>query len=300
MDRLSSMTAFVKVADAGSFSAAADLLQISAPMVGKHVRFLEERLGVLLISRTTRRQSLTEAGLTYLEHCRAILADIAIAEAVTSEHLATPRGRLRITAPTLLGRHCVVPALLQAIADLPDLKLEVVLTDEFLDLDDCDLAVRSLAVNRSEVPGGAGLATRRVCSHTMVVCCAPSYMQRHGRSHALSDLSGHATIAFGRSGRCLPWTFSTPDGALSRFQPAGRIIMDDLEAIADAAVAGFGLAWLPSWLVRTRIHDGALIELSLDSPGMGYENHVLWHEGGMTAKVRYAVDTLVKRLPHLM
>lgn len=300
MDRLTSMGVFVKVADAGSFSAAAELLQMSAPMVGKHVRFLEDRLGVLLISRTTRRQNLTDVGLLYLEQCRIILADVAAAEATTSEHLAIPRGRLRITAPTLLGRHCVAPVLLQAMTDFPDLKLEVVFTDGLVDLGDFDLAVRSLSADRGEVRGEAGLATRRVCSHTMVVCCAPTYMQLHGRPHTWSDLQDHQAIAFGRSGRRHPWSFIAVDRVFSKFEPVGRIVLDDLEAIADAAAGGFGLAWLPSWLIRRRIHDGILVDLPLDRPSIGYDNHVLWHMGSMTAKIRFAIDTLAQRLPHLM
>ena len=294
------MAVFVRVVDAGSFAGAADGLQISATMVGKHIRFLEARLGVVLISRTTRRQSLTEAGRIYYGHCRAILADIATAEAATAEHLAVPRGRLRITMPILLGRYCVAPLLLQAVADFPDLKLDLVFTDTLLDLNDCDLSIRSLASSRGEMPAPAGLAMRRLCSHNMVVCGAPSYIERHPRPIAWADLPNHATIAFTRDGHRLPWTFTAADGALTDVETTGRIAMDDLEVIADTAAAGHGVAWLPSWLVRERVEKGLLVELPMERPGMGYDNYALWHEGLMTPKVRLALDTLIAKLPALM
>lgn len=294
------MAAFVRVIEAGSFSAAAEALQMSAPMVGKHIRFLEERLGVVLISRTTRRQSLTDAGRIYYNHCRSILVDIDSAEAATAEHLSVPRGRLRVTLPILLGRYCVAPLLLEAVSDFPDLKLDFVFTDTLLDLGDCDLSVRSLASARGEMPSAAGLAMRKLCSHAMVVCGAPFYVERHGHPKAWADLAGHDTIAFTRHGRRLAWAFTAADGALTTIDPNGRIAMDDLEGIADAAVAGYGLAWLPSWLVRERVEKGLLVELPMERPGMSFDNYALWHDGLMTPKIRLALDSLIAKLPGLM
>ncbi|MFS8111384.1 LysR family transcriptional regulator [Rhizobium jaguaris] len=300
MDRLASMAAFVQVVETGSFAAAANVLGISAPMVGKHIRFLEERMGVSLINRTTRRQNLTEAGKAYYEQCRSILADVAAAETTAAEHLSAPRGRLRVTMPTLLGRYCIAPLLLEMAAGLPDLKLELAFTDDLVDLGDYDLAIRSLSEHRSEVPGGAGLATRRLSIHAMLVCCAPSYLARCGSPSASAELANHTALAFGRHGRRQPWTFTTTAGTLATIEPPGRIVMDDLEAIADAAAAGLGLAWLPSWLVRSRISSGQLVELHLDGPGLGYNNYALWHEGILTPKIRVALDVLAGKLQPLM
>ena len=112
MDRLTSMAVFLRAVDLGSFAAAAEALEMSGPMVGKHVRFLEERLGVRLIHRTTRRQSLTEFGQAYYERCRAVLAEADAADALAADQLSEPRGRLKVTMPALLGRHCVAPLLL--------------------------------------------------------------------------------------------------------------------------------------------------------------------------------------------
>src|ERR1700704_4013471 len=113
MDRLMSMAVFVKAIDLGSFAAAASALDLSGPMVGKHIRFLEERLGVRLINRTTRRQSLTEFGRAYYDRCRVILADAEAADSLAADQLSEPSGKLRVTMPVLLGRRCVIPILLK-------------------------------------------------------------------------------------------------------------------------------------------------------------------------------------------
>lgn len=112
MDRLTSMAVFVRAVDLGSFAAAATVLDLSAPMVGKHVRFLEERLGMRLLNRTTRRQSLTEFGRAYYERCRTVLAEAEAADALAADQLGEPRGKLRVALPVLFGRRCVMPILL--------------------------------------------------------------------------------------------------------------------------------------------------------------------------------------------
>src|SRR5689334_864170 len=122
MDRLTSMAVFVRAVDLGSFAAAADALDLSGPMVGKHVRFLEERLGVRLINRTTRRQSLTDFGRAYYERCRTILAEAEAADALAADQLSQPCGKLRVTMPVLFGRQCVTPILLTLAQKYPALE----------------------------------------------------------------------------------------------------------------------------------------------------------------------------------
>ncbi|TIX81865.1 MAG: LysR family transcriptional regulator, partial [Mesorhizobium sp.] len=119
MDRLTSMAVFVKTVDLGSFAAAAAALDLSGPMVGKHVRFLEERLGVRLINRTTRRQSLTDFGRAYYERCRLVLAEAEAADALAADQLSEPRGKLRVIMPVHFGRRCVAPILLELAQRYP-------------------------------------------------------------------------------------------------------------------------------------------------------------------------------------
>ncbi|TIV45443.1 MAG: LysR family transcriptional regulator, partial [Mesorhizobium sp.] len=134
MDRLESMEVFVRAVDLGSFAAAAAALDLSGPMVGKHVRFLEERLGVRLLNRTTRRQSLTDFGRAYYERCRIVLAEVEAADALAADQLSEPHGRLRVTMPAHFGRHCVTPVLLELARRFPTLELDLSLSDRFADL----------------------------------------------------------------------------------------------------------------------------------------------------------------------
>ncbi|MBP1887711.1 LysR family transcriptional regulator [Sinorhizobium mexicanum] len=303
MDRLASMAVFVKAVDLGSFAAAASALELSGPMVGKHVRFLEERLGVRLLNRTTRRQSLTDFGRAYYERCRVVLAEAEAADALAADHLSEPRGRLRVTMPALFGRRCVVPILLKLAERYPALELDLSFSDNFADLagDGYDLAIRSLGAGSGNLDDRAGTIMRRVARHHMVICGSPSYLDRHGRPRQIEDLGSHQGIIYSRSGRVHPWLFPRDDGAPAEVTPLNRLRLDDLDAIADAAVAGMGLAWLPGWLVRERIRAGALVPLLSDQPGLHYDNYALWLQTPhLPLKVRYAVDALAARLPTLM
>jgi DNA-binding transcriptional LysR family regulator len=134
MDRLASMAAFVKTAEAGSFAAAAIALGISPQMVAKHIGWLESRLGARLIHRTTRRQSLTEIGKAYCERCRTVLADADWADAVADDAKGAPRGRLRVNAPVSFGTHTLVPIIGRYLRQYSEVEVDLVLTDRFVDL----------------------------------------------------------------------------------------------------------------------------------------------------------------------
>jgi DNA-binding transcriptional LysR family regulator len=298
MDRLTSMAVFVKVVDLGSFTAAADALDLSGPMVGKHVRFLEERLGVQLIHRTTRRQSLTEVGRAYYDRCRAVLAEAEAADALAADQLSEPRGRLRVTAPVHFGRRCVAPVLLDLAERYPSLELDLSFGDRLMDLaeDGFDIAVRT-----GELGGGSGMIARRVARQRMIVCAAPDYLARHGRPLAVGDLGAHQAIIYRRSGRVRPWLFPREGQSALEVAPSHRFRFDDLEAIADAAAGGVGIAWLPRWLVRERLDAGGLVDLFPDQAGFFYDCHALWlPTPHMPLKLRLAVDALAAALPRFM
>ncbi|WIW43456.1 LysR family transcriptional regulator [Bradyrhizobium sp. 62B] len=298
MDRLTSMAVFVKAADLGSFAAAADAFEISGPMVGKHVRFLEDRLGVRLLNRTTRRQSLTEAGEAYYERCRAVLSEAEAADAVVADELSEPRGRLRVTMPALLGRHCVAPVLTKLARRHPHLELDLSFGDPIADIVEggYDLAIRT-----GDLDDQSGLITRRIASQRMVVCSARSYLRANGKPKSIDDLAAHQAVIYRRSGRVRPWLFPQQSGPPREIMPAGRLRFDDLEAIADAAAQGMGLAWLPYWLVRERLNAGILVGLFNGQPEFLYDCHALWPRSPrMPPKLRVAVDVLAAALPKLM
>ncbi|RWO05428.1 MAG: LysR family transcriptional regulator [Mesorhizobium sp.] len=299
MDRLTSMAVFVKTVDLGSFAATAAALDLSGPMVGKHVRFLEERLGVRLINRTTRRQSLTDFGRAYYERCRMVLAEAEAADALAADQLSEPRGKLRVIMPVHFGRRCVAPILLELAQRYPALELDLSFSDPIADLaeDGCDLAIRT-----GNLEDRAGVMARRVARQRMVVCASPSYVEMHGLPRQIGDLGSHQTIIYRRSGRVVqPWLFPRHGQPALEVMPVGRLRFDDLAAIADAAAAGMGLAWLPYWLVRERIQAGALVPLLSDQPGFLYDAYALWLQTPqLPLKVRLAVEALAAALPRLM
>lgn len=295
MDRLTSMAVFVRVVELGSFAAAGNALDLSGPMVGKHIRALEERLGVRLISRTTRRQSLTGIGNAYYERCRAILAEVELSEALTADHMAEPRGKLRVTVPVHFGRHCVAPVLLELARQYPALELDISFNDRLSDLaeDGFDLAIRT------GVPAdNTNLVARRVARQTMVVCAAPGYLLEHGQPQRIEDLSEHQAIAYRRSGPVAPWLFPHDGQAPLEILPRYRLCLDDLDAIADAATTGIGLAWLPYWLVHERILANTLVQVFPQQPGHLYDVYALWLQTPrLPLRVRLAVDALAAQLP---
>jgi DNA-binding transcriptional LysR family regulator len=298
MDRLTSMAVFVKAVDLGSFAAAAEALGLSGPMVGKHVRSLEDRLGVQLINRTTRRQSLTEFGHVYYERCRVVLAEAQAADALASDQLSEPRGKLRVTMPVHFGRHCVTPVLLELARKYPALELDLSFNDRIIDLaeDGFDLSIRT-----GVLEDRAGLIARRVARQPMIVCASPSYLESHGCPETPEDLAQHSAVVYRRSGPVPHWLFPRQRQSPVEVMPLHRFRLDDLDAIADAAARGLGLAWLPYWLVRGRIEAGTLVRLLPEQPPFLYDCHAVWLQTPhLPLKVRVAVDALAAQLPSFM
>lgn len=298
MDRLTSMAVFVKAVDAGSFAAAAAALDLSGPMVGKHVRALEQRLGAQLLNRTTRRQSLTEFGRAYYERCRVVLAEADAADALAADQLAEPAGRLRVTAPALFGRRCVAPVLLQLAERHPRLQLDLSFNDRLSDLaeDGFDLAIRT-----GDLTEKGALMSRRVARQRMIVCASPVYLQSHGWPRGVEDLERHAAVVYRRSGRPRAWLFPRDGGPAAAVTPPHRFRFDDMDAIADAAASGAGLAWLPSWLVRERLQAGALVRVLPDEREHLYDVFALWlPTPQVPRRLRLAIDALAAELPGLM
>ena len=189
MDIFRAMSVFVRVADAGSLSAAAGPCGMSATMVGNYLQDLESRLGTRLINRTTRRQSLTEFGKTYYERCVEILGLVDDTEALALERQATPRGRLRITASATFGTERLMPALADYAARYPAVDLDVVLTDTLVDLieDNFEAAIRIGMLQDSS------LIARPLAAYKLMVCAAPAYLARWRRAAASRRAQGSTT-----------------------------------------------------------------------------------------------------------
>src|SRR5260221_4503856 len=172
MDRLTSMAMFVKAVEAGSFAAASPALGLSSPMIGKHVRFLEERLGIRLLNRTTRRQSLTEVGRAFYERCKLVLAEAEAAEALAQDLQTIPRGRLRVNAPISFGTYSLMPALMRYMRQYPEVSVDLTLSDRIVDLVDEGYE----AVIRLSVLTDSTLIARSLAPYRLVACASPAYL----------------------------------------------------------------------------------------------------------------------------
>jgi DNA-binding transcriptional LysR family regulator len=293
-DQLSGIAAFVRAAEASSFAVAAEQMGLSRSAVGKAIARLEERLGVQLFHRTTRSLRLTDEGAAFYERCAGALADIRDAEESFDTARRQPAGRVRISVPVLLGRHCIAPILVDLAAAHTQLELEVAFTDRPVDLltDGFDLVVRTGALADE-----AELKARRLGSQSMLLCAAPAYLARHGTPARLEDIAAHAQLAYGKGRRVVPWRFDE-QGQRREVEPAGRLRFDDLEAIADAAAGASGLAWLPSWLVAARLKSGQLAEVLPALRGPGFDVHAVWPLGRyLPMRVRAVIDVLVEHVP---
>ena len=195
MDKIDSMRVFVRVADLGSFAAAAKALDMSPTMAAKHVQEIEARLGARLIHRTTRRQSLTEVGRVYLERSKGLLADFDATEASATEQQAEPRGLLRVTAPVVLGTHGLAPLLGEFMALCPQVSVELALHDRVVDLVDegFDVALRSGPLPDS------GFVARPLAPLRMLLCASPAYLREHGTPRLPAELAKHECLGVCRT-----------------------------------------------------------------------------------------------------
>ena len=298
MNRFTGVLAFIEAAEAGSFAAAAKRMSLSRSAVAKGIARLEQRLGTRLFHRTTRTQTLTEDGQVFYERCTRALAELDAGEAVLDSGRRAPIGRLRVSVPVLFGRYCAAPVLLDLARKFPQLRLEVSFTDRVVDLieERVDLAVRV-----GPLADHGGIVARRLGNMTMVVCGSPAYLAARGRPLTAADLTHHDIILYGSSASALPWSFRDAEGQREDVMVESRIAMDDLEAVADAAVVGAGLAWLPSWLIAANLHAGKLVALLEEKQRFGTEIYAVWPQARhLPSKVRVAVDELVARIPGMI
>ncbi len=296
---LGGIDVFVAAVETGSFSAAADRLGLTRSAVAKTVARLEARLGVQLLHRTTRSQSLTEDGQLYYERCTRALDELRAGRSFLESGRREAVGRLRVAVPILFGRRVVAPVLARLAARHPGLELDVAFSDRLVDLveDGFHLAIRNAGVD-GHLGAVAGLMTRTLGLQRMTVCAAPCYLAAHGTPLSLDALAGHQGVTYARDGRVKAWEFPVEGGPPRAATPLSRLHFDDLEAIADAAEAGHGLAWLPCWLIRDRVRAGTLVPLLGEVPRLVFATQALWPASPqMPLKLRLALDALAEELP---
>lgn len=251
MSKLKELESFVLVAGKGSLTAAAAGEGVTPAIIGRRLDALENRLGVRLLTRTTRRLTLTQEGEAFLEDCQRILTDLANAEAQLSLGSARASGHLKVTAPAGFGRKHVAPLMLEFLRAHPDVSASLDLSDRSVDLVnegiDCAVRLGGLA-DSSLVAIRLGEMNRRVVG-------SPSYLQQQGVPRTLDDLTSHACLALAMQPG---WDFLSA-GKPVLFKPPGRFICNDGAVLHEWALAGMGLAWRSLWEVGEDLRWGRLV-----------------------------------------
>lgn len=294
MDSLSGLTVFVRVVDAGGFTAAAREMGVSKSAISKQVAGLEERLGARLLNRTTRRLSLTDAGATLYERALRILAEAEEAEAAVSQLSSAPRGLLRINAPVTFGIGHLGP-LLPAFMELyPDLSLEVVVNDRMVDLveEGFDVAVRI-----ADLPDSSLIAKRLCCSRRVVVA-SPDYVARRGAPRHPEDLANHELVMYAYTLRGTEWRLTGPEGRTASIRADNsRLKANNGDLLRMAVNSGHGVAIMPTFVVGDDLASGRLVRLLPDWQDESGGVYAVWpHARFVPAKVRAFVDFLAEKM----
>jgi DNA-binding transcriptional LysR family regulator len=289
MDRLTSLTAFVRVVDSGGFSAARRRLEMSTTMVSNHVRALEERLGARLLNRTTRKVSLTEVGKTYYDRATQILADIEQADDIAGAQQSTPRGTLRIYTGTHIVPF-VAPVVDEFLNRYPDVKVDLNMGERLIDVIDegFDVAIRLTP------PAESSLIFRSLATWRHVLCCSPSYLDRHGRLQQLSELTEHNCVRHALYPFGDEWHFVDRKDLPANVRVSGNLITNSAEMLRRAALDGTGVALMAGFMIHDDLEAGRLVRLLPEfRPVELTMNAVYPHRHHLSAKVRTFIDLLV-------
>jgi LysR family transcriptional regulator, regulator for bpeEF and oprC len=256
MEDLNGLRVFLHVAELRSFTAAAVRLGLTASGVSKAIARLEQEYGQRLLHRTTRRVGLTNDGHAFYERCRQVLADLEEAENHLTQASASPRGHLRVHMPTAFGKKVVLPGLAQVMAGYPGLKIDIELGERSIDLAEEGL---DAAVRLGDLPDSS-LIARRLCDVRFVACASPGYLERHGEPRTPQDLDQHACLGYATAWRShyREWTFTTPEGLIERRPISGSLNVNNGEALADAAIAGSGIAMVTDFVAWDAVRSGKL------------------------------------------
>jgi DNA-binding transcriptional LysR family regulator len=257
MDRLKQIESFVAVAAKGSLTAAAQAEGVAPAVIGRRIDALEERLGVKLLLRTTRRITLTHEGSAFLEDCQRLLTEFADAEASVSAGGVKASGYLRITAPAGFGRRHVAPLVPRFLALHPDVHISLNLSDRVVDIvnEGFDCAVRVGDLPDSSLVSVRLAENRRLCVAT------PAYLKRAGTPHQPSELSRHECLGLSSdASQTRGWAFMV-DGQVVHLRPHGRIDCSDGQVLHDWCLQGHGIAWRSTWEVEGDVAAGQLVRV---------------------------------------
>ena len=283
MRHLDDLLVFAAVVDQGGFSKAAKAIGLPKSNVSRRVSRLEDDLGVKLLERTTRSQSLTEVGQAFYEHCVRVREELEAAENAVESLLAAPRGRLRFCASVSVGQGLIAPLLANFSAQYPDVTLDLHLTNRRVDLleEGFDLAIRVGPLEDSS------LVARRICSIATGLYASPDYNRRNGIPHSIEELQAHRCLYMNAASQQARWPLANTKSEFTAINAS--YTCDDFSVLCQMAVDGAGIALLPSYVVR-----GATLVPILDGViGSTVEIFAVYpSHKGMTPKVRAFIDYL--------
>jgi DNA-binding transcriptional LysR family regulator len=253
---LNEVLMFTRVVETKSFTAAADSLGVPKSTVSRKLAQLEERLGVRLVQRTTRKLSLTDVGQAYYDRCSRVIADIAAAEQVVNDMQATPRGLLRVTAAVDFADHCLSRIVADFVQRHSDINVELDANDRIVDLieEGFDVAIRFGPLAESS------LTAKRLCQIEMFLCASPQYLAEHGTPTKIADLEDHRRILFAPISRAQSWTLANGKERFEFGRPA-RLISNSFSAVREALIAHAGVGLCSDFLVSDDIAAGRLVQV---------------------------------------
>lgn len=286
------MAAFVRAVELGGFSIAARELGLTPSAISKLVTRLEDRLGVRLLNRTTRRLALTPEGEAYFHRTQRILSDIEEAETEVSRFRAQPKGLLRVNVGTAFGMHQLTPALPDFLARYPEVHVDLSVTDRVVDLIDegADLGIRLGTLPDSS------LVARKICDVERVVCASPAYLRRHGTPKKAADLLRHNCLCITYSPALRRWPFETREG-VKHLEVSGNVGANTAESLLQLALLGVGVIRLSDAIVGAAIAEAKLVPLLQDiHHAEPLPLHAVYPQGRhRSPRVAAMIDFLVER-----
>ncbi|MBK8814281.1 MAG: LysR family transcriptional regulator [Methylococcaceae bacterium] len=288
MDKLTSMTVFVRVAKAGSFAGGARELGISRAMATKHIMQLEGALGSRLFNRTTRSLNLTDVGASYFDRCQQVLQDIEEMEAAITHLQTEPRGVLKISAPPVIGATHITRAAVEFLKNHSELKVDIVLQGSPGDLIDEGIDIAIVLGTLEDT----SMVARKLATSKLVVCASPDYLAKYGVPKTPEELSNHSCLVNWAIRPGTKWQFRTPEG-LKIINVSGRMQANAAHSTRIAALNGLGLVMLPIYIVGTDIEKGTLKVVLEDYSLPPLDIHAVYpHRKYLSAKVRRFLDFL--------
>ena len=291
MDRLTSLTVFGRVVECGGFSAAARRLNMSVTMVGNHVQSLEDRLGVRLLNRTTRKISLTETGKYYYERSSQILADLEEADQATGALTTTPRGTLKIYCTTALVRF-LLPVISEFMALYPLISLDFSVGERMVDMieEGYDLAIRTVP------PPNSSLVVRKLTPWRHVLVCTPAYLETHPMPKTPAEVAEHNCLQYAYYPYGDEWRFEDAEGKQQSVKVSGNVVSNSAETLRYLLANGQGIFLGPSFIVFEDIAAGRLVRMMPDYRPVEFTiNAVYPNRSHLPTKVRLFIDLLVER-----